>query len=68
MKIAWGKFGQDVLASRQAKGLSVRDMAKRAKVTHATFSRAERGLTVSAETFIILSSYMLDKDPRTYLR
>jgi len=68
MRVDWKHFGKDLLAHRQKQAESVRETAKRAKVTHATFSRAERGLVVSAETFLILSSYVLDKDPRTYLR
>lgn len=66
MSINWRKFGKAINAKREAEGLSIRDLAKRMKMTPATLSRADRGLHVSAENFLILSSYFLDDDPRSY--
>lgn len=63
----WERFGQDLLAWRTASQLSVRDAAKKVLITHATFSRAERGMIVSAENFCKILSYALDKHPRVYL-
>ena len=68
MAIKWKKFGADILAKREAAGSSVRDLAKQYKISHATISRADRGLPVSAESFLVLSSYFLDNDPRMYLK
>lgn len=68
MRIKWKKFGADVLAKRVEGNLSVRGLAKQYKISHATISRADRGLPVSAESFLILSSYFLDNDPRMYLK
>lgn len=66
-RVNWKRFGKDVLAKRVAARQSVREAAKEYCLTHATFSRAERGKVVSAETFLILSSYLLDKNPSVYL-
>ena len=68
MTLKWRKFGRDIKERRQIEGLSVRDVAKRLKITPATISRADRGLPVSTETFLALSSYFLDTDPRVYIR
>jgi transcriptional regulator with XRE-family HTH domain len=65
--IKWDKFGRDVLRQRDVANLSVRNMAKKCQVTHATLSRAERGLPISADSLLKISSYVLDKDPRLYL-
>jgi hypothetical protein len=68
MTIKWKEFGADVYEHRQACSLSVRDLGKKYDISHATVSRADRGLPVSAETFLILTSYFLDIDPRVYLK
>ena len=68
MTIKWKKFGSDILTKREAAGLSIRDLAKQYEISSATISRADRGLPVSAETFLVLASYFLDNDPRMYLK
>lgn len=68
MKIKWRNFGQDIKYRREIEYLSVRDAAKRLKLASATFSRADRGLPVSAETFLTLTYYFLDTDPKAYLK
>lgn len=68
MFIKWKKFGADIREKRKGAELSVRDLAKAYKISPATISRADRGLVVSAETFLILTSYFLDNDPRMYLK
>ena len=68
MRLKWRKFGRDIRDWREHEGHSVRDVAKIFKITPATISRADRGLPVSAQTFLILSSYYLDIDPRVYLK
>jgi transcriptional regulator with XRE-family HTH domain len=68
MRLKWKRFGRDIKIRRRAAGLSIRDVAKAVKITPATVSRADRGLPVSAETMLILSSYLLDTDPRVYIK
>jgi transcriptional regulator with XRE-family HTH domain len=68
MRLNWKRFGKDVKEYRRIAGLSVRGLAKAVKITPATISRADRGLPVSAETFLILASYTLDTDPRVYIK
>jgi transcriptional regulator with XRE-family HTH domain len=68
MKLNWKQFGKDIRSIRAAGDLSVRDVAKTYRISPATISRADRGLPVKAEYFLILVSYFLDKDPRVYLK
>lgn len=65
--IKWEKFGRDALRWRKKLDVSIRDAAKLCRVTHATLSRAERGMVISADNFLKIVSYALDKDPRSYL-
>lgn len=66
MALNWKRFGRDIRKKRIDIGLPVREAAARVGINHATFSRAERGLPVNAEYFLVLSSNFLDTDPRVY--
>jgi len=66
MRLDWKRFGRDVQKQQGFK--SIRDVAKEVGISHATYFRAATGKVVSAETVIIISYYILDKDPRSYLK
>lgn len=67
-RVKWAKFGADVHRMRSDAELTVRDMAKDYDISPATISRADRGLPVNTETFLVLAYYFLDSNPRAYLR
>jgi transcriptional regulator with XRE-family HTH domain len=66
MTLDWHAFGKDVHRKRLGQCETVREVAADVGLCHATFSRAERGQVVSAETFLLLCVKFLKCDPRNY--
>ena len=67
MRVKLKRFGEAIREYRRVSGESLRDVARRQRLSHATISRAELGKPVNVETFLVLAK-MLDIDPRLYLR
>lgn len=69
MYLDWEAFGRDIRRRREAQCETVREAAEHVGMASATFSRAERGLPVDAENFLLLCrNYLDDCDPRLYYR
>jgi transcriptional regulator with XRE-family HTH domain len=56
-RLHWRKFGRELKATRSLDGLGLREAARKSKINHSTFARAERGRPVEAAHFIYICRY-----------
>lgn len=67
MKFRWKTFGADLRSTRELIFMQgLREAAKAARVSHSTWSRAERGLPIEAPTFLFLCQWM-NRNPARYM-
>jgi DNA-binding XRE family transcriptional regulator len=66
-RLRWKKFGRDLRQMRRDCDWSIREMARRIKINHSTYVRAEKGMTVEAAHFLRMC-YGCDLNPLDYVR
>jgi hypothetical protein len=67
MKFRWKEFGSDLRNVRENSFLGLRAAARKLKIHHATWCRAEQGKPIEAPTLIFLCEWM-GNDPIIYSR
>lgn len=57
-RIKWKKLGKELFEKRKQKALTLEELAKELKLGITILFRAERGTSVSADSFVALVAYM----------
>jgi transcriptional regulator with XRE-family HTH domain len=65
-RIAWHKFGNDVIAYRRAKRLGQRETARYLRISTAMMNRCENAKAIGPEFFLWICDW-IGKDPKEYL-
>lgn len=56
-RLRWKKFGRDLKATRAMYSWGLREAARKSKINHSTFTRAEKGHPIEAAHFLYLCKY-----------